>query len=74
MSAKDQTFEPQRREFLRRVTLGSGAASLIIGTGIGFSAEAQVSTRSGKSETEPEASRGYHLTDHIREYYRKAAF
>jgi len=74
MSMKEQAFEPQRREFLRRVTLGSGAASLLIGTGIGFSAEAQASTRSGKSETEPESTSGYHLTEHIREYYRKAAF
>lgn len=74
MSTKEQPFEPQRREFLRRVTLGSGAASLLIGAGIGFSAEAQESTRTGKSETEPKSTSDYHLTEHIREYYRKAAF
>lgn len=71
---KQQLFEPNRRRFLRRVTLGSGAG-LVLGAGIGLplqSGAAQVgrAADAGADET----SRGYHLTEHIREYYRKAAF
>jgi len=76
MSTNKQTFKPNRRAFLQRVTVGGGAAGLLLGTGFSFSAEAAEEEHVRNAPTAPEAahSSGYRLTEHIREYYRKAAF
>lgn len=76
MSTKKQTFKPNRRAFLQRVTVGGGAAGLLLGTGFSISAEAAEDERIASARTAPEEARssGYRLTEHIREYYRKAAF
>lgn len=73
MRKKNQPIEAGRRTFLRAVALGGGAASVLAGTGLSFAA---VDERIPATQTIPqqEHSSGYHETEHIREYYRKAAF
>jgi len=74
MSKNNDSFKPTRRAFLQRVTLGGSAAGLLFSTGFSLSAEAQEHVDPAKGEALPEHSSGYRLTEHIREYYRKAAF
>jgi nitrous oxide reductase len=74
MSNNNQPKELNRRTFLRTVALGGGAVGVLAGTGISFSAMAEERAPASRKETQREDSRGYHVTEHIREYYRKATF
>ncbi len=60
-----------RRGFLRGLlATGSGAAVLAVSSG---SAVAAVSGAAEQGSEEPEASKGYHVTQQILDYYRTAA-
>ena len=74
MSDKHQPIEPNRRAFLRTVALGGGAAGVLAGVGVSFAAAPGRGASAPVAEATAPASRGYHLSDHIRQYYRKAAF
>ncbi len=70
MSEKMKTPKSDRRVFLKGVAVAGGAVAVA-----GGSAVADVS--GGKpeaSKAKAEGSKGYHETDHIREYYRLAQF
>lgn len=67
---EQQHDEPNgRREFLKQVALGGGAAAVAAVSG---GALAATDTEPPKA-AEPARPKGYHETDHIREYYRTAA-
>ncbi|BAU48885.1 hypothetical protein SVA_2335 [Sulfurifustis variabilis] len=68
---EQQHDEPNgRREFLKQVALGGGAAAVAAVSG---GALAATDTEPPKAAAEPARPKGYHETDHIREYYRTAA-
>ncbi len=72
MSEKMKTPKSDRRVFLKGVAVAGGATAVAVAGG---SAVADVS--GGKpeaSKAKAEGSKGYHETDHIREYYRLAQF
>lgn len=65
---KKQQHENGRREFLKQVALGSGAVAVAAVSGGALAAvenEAPAAAPAAKPK-------GYHETDHIREYYRTA--
>jgi len=69
MSVKDQSAKVSRRGFLKGAAMVSGAAAAsTLSTGV----SASVSQKADASK--PEASKGYHETAHIRDYYEKARF
>ena len=71
MSEHDQAVSPDRRQFLRdTLTLSAGAA--VAAGPLAAVAHQSVDHASDHATTAPE-SRGYHLTDHIAEYYKLAA-
>lgn len=62
-----------RREFMRTLAIGGGAATLVAATA-SFTAEASEPSDVAKTgEASDTTSKGYHVTAHIEEYYRKAA-
>lgn len=70
MKAKHEPQAPTgRREFLKQIAVGSGAVAVAAVSG---SALAAVEPEAVAPEL-PAARKGYHETDHIREYYRTAA-
>lgn len=71
--SKHNSFEPNRRAFLCTVAFGSGAG-LLAGSGLGFAAAAEEGGAVLHSPSPQEHTAGYHVTEHIREYYRKAGF
>jgi nitrous oxide reductase len=72
MSEKTKTPESDRRAFLKGVAVAGGATAVAVAGG---SAVADISTdKPGTAKAKAEGSKGYHETDHIREYYRLAQF
>lgn len=65
---KEQQHENGRREFLKQVALGSGAVAVAAVSG-GALAAAETEAPAAAPPVKP---KGYHETDHIREYYRTA--
>lgn len=65
----NQTQET-RRHFLRTVMAGGGAAAAVATVGVTSQAQAQALP---EAAVEAE-SQGYHETQHIRDYYARAAF
>ncbi|HKK04330.1 MAG: hypothetical protein P8009_00505 [Gammaproteobacteria bacterium] len=62
-----------RRNFMRTLAIGGGAAGLVAATAR-FATEDETPSRQGaEAGTQPATSKGYHVTPHIEEYYRKAA-
>lgn len=61
---KDQT-DPQRREFLKTLTVAGGVAA-VAATGTVSAATEEV------TEKEEKRSQGYQETEHVREYYKSA--
>jgi hypothetical protein len=59
--------DPARRGFLKAMPLGA----LVVAAGGIRAAEA---APAAAAAAEPQASQGYHETEHIRTYYRTAAF
>jgi hypothetical protein len=59
-----------RREFLKSVLIGSGAAAVAIASG-GAAAAPEPKALDAKPTTQ---SQGYRETAHVREYYRVAQF
>lgn len=73
MSKKNQPFKPDRRTFMRTIAFSGGTAVMLGGAGISVASVAE-RDRTTQAESLQQQSSGYHLTEHIREYYRKAAF
>jgi nitrous oxide reductase len=70
MSENAKTPRGDRRAFLKGVAVAGGATAVAVAGG---SAVADVSAdRPGAAKAKAEGSKGYHETDHIREYYRLA--
>lgn len=65
----DDTPDPTRRHLLKAAPLGALAVAAAV---TGRSAEA-VPASAPQAEPEP-AAKGYHETEHIRRYYRTAAY
>lgn len=59
-----------RRKFIKQCAVVGGTAAVVAAT---RGAAAQEPDGPAQPRTEQQA-RGYHLTPHIREYYRKASF
>ena len=59
-----------RRQFLKSVLIGSGAAALAAASG-GAEAAAPPETPAAAPAAQP---KGYHVTPHILEYYKTAQF
>jgi nitrous oxide reductase len=66
---QDETTNTSRREFFRTALVATGAAALAA-TGRATATAPQTETVAPASKTE---TQGYHVTDHIREYYRVAS-
>jgi hypothetical protein len=60
--------ETGRREFLRTLLVGSGAAAVALASGGATAAETAEPVAAPKAEP-----KGYHVTEHIRDYYRTAS-
>jgi nitrous oxide reductase len=73
MSRNKRVFEPGRRSFMRTAAFGGGAAVMLGGAGIG-AAVAHGYASAKPAASQPRDASGYHVTEHIREYYRKASF
>lgn len=58
-----------RREFLRDVLVTGGAVAVVAATGQAVAAPSVAKTQPATEKVE---SKGYHVTEHIREYYRLA--
>ena len=72
MSEKMKTPKSDRRAFLKGVAVASGATAVAVAGG---SAVADVSGAKPEGlKAKAEGRKGYHETDHIREYYRLARF
>ena len=72
MSEMLKTPKGDRRAFLKGVAVAGGATAVAVAGG---SAVADVSAgKAPAAEAKAERSKGYHETDHIREYYRLAQF
>jgi nitrous oxide reductase len=70
MKDRDQHEESNgRREFLKQMALGGGAMAVAAVSGGALAAE----ETDVPTPAKPAARKGYHETDHIREYYRTAA-
>ena len=69
MSIKDQGAKMSRRGFLKGAAVVSGAAAA---SALSTGAAAEVTPKTEAAQ--PEKSKGYHETAHIREYYAKARF
>ncbi len=74
MSNDKQQNDPQRRVFLRTVAFGGVAAGMLSASGIAMAAAAPTRQVRQAAADDEAVSRGYHESEHIREYYRKAAF
>jgi hypothetical protein len=69
MQNQNAAYAAGRRKFLRGVVAAGGATALTAA----FSSRLIANDTGGtafRKGTEPVASRGYHETEHIREYYR----
>lgn len=73
MSEKKEPFAMGRRTFLRTVTF-SGGAGLLAGSGASLGEVEAGLSGAAQQSAALETSTGYHLSEHIRQYYRKAAF
>jgi len=62
-----------RRTFMRTLAIGGGAAGLVAATARFATEDGTPSRPSAEAGTQPETSKGYHVTPHIEQYYRKAA-
>lgn len=72
MSEKMKRPKNDRRAFLRGVAVAGGATAVAVAGG---AAVADVSADKPEAvKARAEGSKGYHETDHIREYYRLAQF
>ena len=72
MSENTKTPRSDRRAFLRGVAVAGGATAV---AAAGGAAIADVSdSKPGSAKAKAEGTKGYHETDHIREYYRLAQF
>ena len=72
MSEKMKTLKGDRRAFLKGVAVAGGATAV---AAAGGAAVADVSAeKAPAAKAKAEGSKGYHETDHIREYYRLAQF
>jgi hypothetical protein len=71
MSKQNQTTQESRRRFLREsLTLGTGAVTLALTAN---TVAAAVTEQTPETIAKP-AQKGYHLTQHIADYYKTAAF
>ena len=70
MSRTNENPRHDRRGFLKGVAAAGGVATVVSVAGL---AGAREELEEATAETTP-ASRGYHETAHIREYYQKARF
>lgn len=70
MSKSTENLRHDRRRFLKGVAAAGGVATVASVTGL---AGAYENRQEATAETAT-ASRGYHETPHIREYYQKARF
>ena len=66
---QDKTTNPGRREFFRTALVATGAAAFVA-TGRVTAAPPHTELAAPAPKAE---SQGYHVTDHIREYYRVAS-
>lgn len=67
----DKRTSNKRREFLKGVVIGSGAAAVAIASG-GVAAAPE---KKEIAPAQPKAgSQGYHVTPHVAEYYKTAEF
>ncbi len=57
--------DPERREFLKTLTVAGGAAAVVAAGNISAATEEV-------TEKEETRSQGYRETDHVREYYKSA--
>ncbi|HSS65108.1 MAG TPA: twin-arginine translocation signal domain-containing protein [Gammaproteobacteria bacterium] len=70
MSERTKTPRRDRRAFIKGVAVAGGAVAVA-----GGSAVADVSAEKPEAaKAKADGSKGYHETDHIREYYRLAQF
>ena len=67
----EETKRRKRREFLKGVLAGSGAAVVAATAGRAVAAPATSATDAAPTSKE---SRGYRVTEHIAEYYKTAQF
>lgn len=68
MSEKDEKRVESRRKFMKTMALtGGGAAMVVSAASVGAAGPAE-------EIQETETARGYHETEHIRNYYDKAQF
>lgn len=67
----DERNHEKRREFLKGMLLGSGAAAVAIATGGAVAGPARDERAAPAPKARP---RGYQETPHVREYYKTAQF
>lgn len=71
MSKRPETVRPSRRTFLKGVVAAGGTASVLAA---GSAAVAEVEQAPVADNTAKAQAKGYRLTPHIAEYYKKARF
>jgi hypothetical protein len=69
MKSIDEGRQAGRREFLRNVLVGSSAAAVAIASG-----GAQAAPAPKPAATPKAPSQGYHVTQHILDYYKSTQF
>lgn len=67
----DKQTSEKRREFLKGVLIGSGAAAVAIASGGALAAPEDAAPAAAAPE---DGKQGYRVTPHIAEYYEKAQF
>lgn len=72
MSTRKETIKESRREFLRTLAIGGGAATVMAVAG-GVAVAETEPEQQGTDAPRATVSQGYHVTPHIKDYYRKAS-
>ena len=69
----EQASNRGRRRFMRTLAIGGGAATLVAATASFAGSESDPGPAGESAPPAEGGSKGYHVTPHIEEYYRKAA-
>ena len=69
MSKQGNTVQESRRDFLRTLTIGASVATVALATRSAAAAQAEDTAPASNND----AKQGYHVTQHIVDYYKSAA-